>query len=233
MFYVKASTININDCKLLLQKMDYPNTLKACQKFLKEQPTSFEGHLTKGKALSFLNRRKDAILSFSMALKCAKSTFEQISALNNKGVQYLEIKKHKEAHNCFKKVLALDSNNFEAQFNIGNLLAFDQKNSIALEIYLTLEKNIEKTIVKKGDPILFNVYVNIALTYLQLEKYEDAVKYFDLALNLLVVAKDDDEMSLFIFRHLSEIYFKKGNCLNKLQRYEEAKRCYMQAEQLK
>lgn len=231
--YNKVIKYTTNDLKHLLEIKDYEKALKVSQKMIKDDPKLFEAHFSKGMALANLKRRKESITAFSMALKCKSTISQEILALNNKGIQYLEIKKNKEALKCFNKTLKLNPNDFEAQFNIGNIFAFEKMNEKALVFYHLLLNNLEKTIVQKGDPILFNVYVNIALTNMELEKYEEAVKYFDLALNLLKTAKDDDDISVFIFRHLSQIYFKKGFCLNELKRYDEARMCYMQGEQLK
>ena len=59
---------------------------------------------------------KNAVREYKKGLICDKNN---INLLNSLGVAYAMMERHKMAHQCFNRVLALDSDNFMALYNLG------------------------------------------------------------------------------------------------------------------
>lgn len=122
-------------------------------------------------------------------------------ALNNRGIQYMNHHENKKAMSFFKKAYRNNSNNYEANLNLANLLALDNQSTAALKVYNTTIKN---------SPNVPRAYYNRGIYFFMQKEYElaysDAIEAKKLDPNYPNIEVLIEEIRLPLF----ELKFQKG-----------------------
>lgn len=71
----------------------------------------------------------------------------------------------------------------------------------------------------------FDVLINIGVMYLDAEKYDDSLKYFEKALRMAINLKDD-ELEAFVLDSIGDLYLSTREIMKALEYYNESLRIY-------
>ena len=128
----------------------------------------------------------------------------------NEGIKYFETGDVEKAHDAFLKILEIDANNIDANFNLG-VLNRDKRDYQKALIFFTKCNDVI--------PNNFTVIFNIAYCNEMLKQYKSAIDYYEEAQKI----SDDNH----------ELFFNLGNIYKKLKDWENAKINYAKSLSLK
>jgi hypothetical protein len=124
-----------------------------------------------------LSRLVDQILEGQTRLAQEQGSKEEYNRL---GIVCAQYRRYPEAQKAFNTALALDRNYLSPQVNLGNLMFLKQDYEDALRVYHGVEARLQ-TGGLEGSSLYPTVLLNISKTYYELENYEKASRYFELA----------------------------------------------------
>ncbi len=190
-----------------------------------------------GAAYNNIDRFAEAVASYSKALEQNSNDAE---LHRNIAIAYDNLKEYPKAHSHYQKSLELNSNDAEACSKYGYSLVKSGNNEMAVKVILEGQKicgdsydmfailgaaynnlgdysvaieQFQKAIEKDQKKI--QAYTNICATLINQERYEEALVYYDQALE--------------IFPGNASIYYFKGSVYNKLERFEAARDSYLKS----
>ncbi|MGH1350424.1 MAG: tetratricopeptide repeat protein [Methyloligellaceae bacterium] len=190
-----------------------------------------------GAAYNNIDRFTEAVASYSKALEQNSNDAE---LHRNIAIAYDNLKEYPKAHSHYQKSLELNPNDAEACSKYGYSLIKSDNNEMAVKVILEGQKicgdsydmfailgaaynnlgdysaaieQFEKAIEKDQKKI--QAYTNICATLINQERYEEALVYYDQALE--------------IFPGNASIYYFKGSVYNKLERFEAARDSYLKS----
>ena len=197
----------ISKVKELLKKENFEEAKKICEDLLSKSPNNFDAlyllSIINVKGLNF----KDAIISLNLAIKMKP---QEINLLNLKGIVLEKNNNRKEAIKVWEEILNINSNFFQAYYNIGNALSIEEK-------YLEALKYYDKAI--KINPDYFIALNNRASLNLKLRKYENALVDFT---KLISLKKNNHQA-----------HFHKGVILSELGQKKAAVNSFAEAIKIK
>ncbi|KAL4491722.1 hypothetical protein ABPG73_013525 [Tetrahymena malaccensis] len=224
----------LEEAKYLYYRQNLEDAIEKCDLLLKRNENNLDAYILKGDILIMLKKSKEAQYIYQIACNLS-SNQEQILILKGKICYCLEIiefayanlydaiqsnqncslayfwiayflfleKKYDQAIVNFKKALEINPVYFECQTLIGiSLYLLDQKLK-SLEYFnqsILQYKNQYLPYFYKGQVLLFQ------------EKYQEAITYFDLAIDISALK--------------SEAYYQKGICFMKQQMFTQALECF-------
>lgn len=71
----------------------------------------------------------------------------------------------------------------------------------------------------------FDLLINIGIIYLDSEKFDDSLRFFEKALRMAINLKND-ELEAFVLDSIGDVYFNKGEILKSFEYYNESLRIY-------
>lgn len=176
----------------------YDESLDAIEKAIEYNKKSAFNWSVKGDILHDLEKQKDALKSYEMALKLAEKGNEPEIIWNTADV-LRHLGKHEEAIEKFKKTIKKEPNSPEIWFGISDSLLELGKVEESLD---ACKKGLK---IDRDDIDLVIHYGNLMLN---LEKYEESLKYFEKA----TILDSTDELA----------WYNRACVLSKLNRKEEA-----------
>jgi len=200
--YVDAH-YNLGLCYVRLN--DQPAAQQSFEKTIHYQPDHDQAHNQLGQIYQQQQKYTEARQHYQ---KCLTIYPEQTQVLHNLATNYLSEGNKQDAIECFVKTITLDPKHREAHFNLGALFICQHKLDLALKHYLQLlsispEVDVYYNIAViymyqdhhqdainyfkhalKLDRTHFPSLVNLASTYLKINKYKKAQQYYEEALAL-------------------------------------------------
>jgi len=225
----------------------YEEAITAYDNVLKIRPSDYEAWNSRGLALFNLDRYEEAIFSFRQGLKFKEDDYQ---SLHNLAIILFYLGRYEEAILAFEKILEIKPDDYQSLYKYGSLLKnlgkleeasltyFNTANSLfnigkyeeAITAYdnaLEFKPNSYNALYKRGNA-LFN-----------LSKYEEAILVFE---EVLTIEPNDYQLRQKLGTILKErgnteearvAYFKEGEALFKLGKYEQALTAYDNALQFK
>ena len=120
---------------------ELPKARKLFEKILKINPEHLDAHYLLGTLLAQLGLPKKALVHLNTA---ARINPDSPMVLTNMGIIHLQANNYPDAEKCFQDSIALDSNQFQAHFNLAILFQQKQQIADAIDSYqfaLKLEPN--------------------------------------------------------------------------------------------
>lgn len=219
---------------LYYQNKQYPEAISSYETALRIKPDYTDAHYHLGMALLHVNETEMAISHFEQVLSLDPKHTEAYYQLgqvhhqqNNldKAVEYYSsclgldpqhVESHhglaaaytnwgdlKKARDHFEKTLQYQTDHHEARFNFASLLLNQKKLNEALMHYLLLLEN---------QPSL-DVYYNIGVIYMDQDRHDDAIQYFNEALVF-----DPDHLETHI--NIAAVFLKKEDYINASKHYD-------------
>lgn len=186
---------------------DFHHALILFDSIISIKPDSAEAWINKGNVLDDLNRKEEAISSYSKAVKIKPNSHE---AWYNKGYTLDDLGRKQEAIRSYEKALELKPDLHEAWYNKGYSLDDLGYKKEAIAAY---DKALE---IKPGS---HEAWYNKGYALVDLGRYKEATIAYDKALEIKPVSH--------------EAWYNKGYALNKLGRTEEAIIMYDKALNIK
>ena len=120
-----------------------------------------------------------------LALKQYKKAIElnpeYIDAFNNLGLLYSSLKKYDEAEKCFNSALKYNSKYFNSIINLGTIKLHKDDFDSALDFF---NKALEISVDEKNNSSKSVAYSNIGFVALRRKNLREAIKYFDIGIEL-------------------------------------------------
>ena len=176
------------------------------EKATREVDCSAEAHYYYGKMLLSRSLHRDAIESFKKAIEKAGNFFE---ALHEIGTAYAFLEDHQNALAYYQKCQILKKDSPQLNYNLAKI--YEQ-----LKQYTEANKYYDIAI--NLDPRYLDALINKGNLLAELDRPEDAIKYFNIALKI----KSD-----------CQIFYNKANTLLSLNKYAEAIDCFKRAISIK
>lgn len=223
-----------NKASNLFNDKNYEGALNILNKILKLDTSSSKAYLNKGLALSALERKKDAIDCYDLAIKFKP---DYAKAYYNKGAVLFHLGKKDEAIECYDLAIKFKPDYAKAYYNKANALFYLEKREEAIECYdlaikfksdyayaynnkgaalSELERKWEAIkcydLAIKFKPDYAKAYCNKANALSDLGKQKEAITYYDLAIKFKP--------------NYAKAYYSKGNALSDLGKQKEAIKCY-------
>ena len=212
--FEKVLNINATDVNALnktadiyFKRQEYDDAAESYDKLLSIEPTNVNALLNSADSLRYLERYDDAIKQYDKLLDIDPQNKD---ALHNKGVVLIHLERYDDAIKQYDKILDIDPQNKDALHNKGVALQYLERYDDAIKQYdkilditspslkhiadiLDLDINISSSPSVKNDYLDITYRPNphtimalhnkgVALQYL--ERYDDAIKYYNKAISL-------------------------------------------------
>ena len=216
------------------QNKQYPEAISSYEAALYIKPDYTDAHYHLGMALLHVDQTKRAITHFEAILSldqthteahyqlgqiyhqqnnldkalgyytaCLGLEPEHVESHHGLAAAYANLGDLKQARDYFEKTLQYQADHHEARFNFASLLLNQKKLNEALMHYLHLLDN---------QPSL-DVYYNIGVIYMDQDRHDDAIQYFNEAL-----AFNPDHLETHI--NIAAVFLKKEDFQNASKHYE-------------
>lgn len=218
------------------QNKQYPEAIHSYEAALRIKPDYADAHYHLGMALLHVNQTEKAISHFEQVISldpkhaetyyqlgqvhhqqnnldqavdyykaCLNLDPEHVESYHGLAAAYTNLGDLKTARDYFEKTLQYQADHHEARFNFASLLLNQKKLNEALMHYLHL---------LECQPSL-DVYYNIGVIYMDQDRHDDAIQYFNEALLL-------DPHHLETHINMAAVFLKKEDYRNASKHYEIA-----------
>ncbi|GAB6030271.1 p21 protein (Cdc42 Rac)-activated kinase [Chamberlinius hualienensis] len=199
------------------QQGNFQDALSYCKEAVRIKPSFLEAHMIMGSILRKLDDIKGSVKCYEIAVEINP---DSAVAHNCLGLLLMEMGKHEEAFQHFKKSIDLkDKNRHTSYCNMDHLLSRMGKFEDAVIYY-------NKAI--KIDPKYAVGHSGVAVTYEKLKDFENALKHHQIAIETLVKigdyenAEESFATAINLNENLVNNYMMMAEMFMKLRRYQEA-----------
>lgn len=185
---------------VLTKKNATEDAIECLKMVIKLQPQHSEAHHNIAQILQLRGEFTQAARHYQIALRLDRDNFQIHHGL---GVVLVAQEKYAAAVRHFKKVLLLQPDFYEALHNLGAIFLKQNNPQVALKYFLRL------TEIAKD----FDAYYNLGVIYMDLGRLNDAIVYFNEALNL-------NSKDVKSHTNLGAIYLRLENHIKAAEHYK-------------